>query len=189
MIENTEGPPGAPMSLVLDIRSERSEDRPAIRALVAAAFGPDDDTEDFVEAVRAQADVCLAEVAVAGGRIVGHAQWCEAPLVIDGRRVARPYLACLSAEPALQRRGVGSQLVRSGLARLALNGYVAATLLGDPAYYARFGFSPELATRIDAPHRSRGRGFQAVELVAGALSGTMIVADFPAVIAPTGPPR
>ena len=98
-------------------------------------------------------------------------------------------LACLSAEPALQRRGVGSELVRSGLARLALNGYVAATLLGDPAYYARFGFSPELAMRIDAPHRSRDRGFQAVELVAGALTGAAIVADFPAVIAPADPPR
>ncbi len=189
MTENAEGPRGAPVGLVLDIRSERPEDRPAIRALVAAAFGPDDDTEDFVEAVRAQADVCLAEVAIVAGRVVGHAQWCDAPLVIDGRRVSAAYLACLSAKPALQRRGVGSQLVRSGLARLALNGYVAATLLGDSAYYARFGFSPELAVRIDAPHRSRGRGFQAIELVAGALSGTKIVADFPAVIAPTGPPR
>ena len=62
-----------------------------------------------------------------------------------------------------------------------------ATLLGDPAYYGRFGFSPELATRIVAPHRSRGRGFQAVELVPGALAGASIVADFPSVIAPAGP--
>jgi predicted N-acetyltransferase YhbS len=53
MTENAEGPRGAPVGLVLDIRSERPEDRPAIRALVAAAFGPDDDTQDFVEAVRA----------------------------------------------------------------------------------------------------------------------------------------
>ena len=176
------------MSLALDIRSERLEDRPAIRALVAAAFGPDDDTEDFVEAVRVQASVCLAEVAVAAGRIVGHAQWCDAPLVIDGRRVRAAYLTCLSAEPVLQRRGVGSRLVRSGLRRLAERGYAAATLLGDPAYYGRFGFSPELATRIEAPHRSRGRGFQAVELVPGALAGASIVADFPSVIAPAGAP-
>jgi putative acetyltransferase len=144
------------MSLALDIRSERPGDRAAIRTLLAAAFGPDDDTEEFVEAVRVQASVCLAEVAVAAGRIVGHAQWCDAPLVIDGRRVRAAYLTCLSAEPVLQRRGVGSQLVRSGLWRLSERGYAAATLLGDPAYYGRFGFSPELATRIEAPHRLRG---------------------------------
>jgi putative acetyltransferase len=173
----------------LDIRAERPDDQAAIRKLVAAAFGPDDDTEDFVEAVRAQAVVCLAEVAVAGGAIVGHAQWCDAPLVVDGRRVKGAYLACLSAEPGRQRRGVGSRLVRSGLRRLLDRGYAAATLLGDPAYYARFGFSPELAARIEAPHRSQGRGFQACELVAGALAGTRVVGDFPAVIAPTGPPR
>jgi putative acetyltransferase len=188
MIENTDGLPSAPTSLALDIRSERLDDRAAIRALVDAAFGPDDDTADFVESVREQADVCLAEVATAAGTIVGHAQWCDAPLVIDGRRVPSAYLACLSAEPSLQGRGIGSQLVRSGLARLTLNGYAAATLLGDPAYYGRFGFSPELAERIEAPHRSRGRGFQAVELVAGALAGTRIIGNFPAVIAPTEPP-
>lgn len=188
MIENTEGP-NAPLSLALDIRPERPEDQATIRALVAAAFGPDDDTEDFVEAVRAQAEVCLAEVALVEGTIVGHAQWCEAPLVVDGRRIRAAYLTALSVEPSLQGRGVGSQLVHSGLRRLAERGCAVATLLGAPAYYARFGFSPELALRIEALHRSQGRGFQAMELVPGALAGTTIVAEFPAVIAPTGPPH
>jgi putative acetyltransferase len=77
--------------------------------------------------------------------------------------------------------------VRSGLTRLAGRGYAAATLLGDPDYYGRFGFSPELAARIEAPHRARGRGFQAVELVAGALRGAEVRGEFPPVIAPIGP--
>ena len=177
---------GAP--LALSIRAERAEDHGAIRALVAAAFGPDDDTEDFIEAVRAHAAVCLAEVALAGGAIAGHAQWCDAPLIVDGRRVSAAYLSCLSVEPGLQRRGVGGRLVRSGLGQLAARGYGAATLLGDPAYYGRFGFSPELAERIEAPQRSRGRGLQAVELVAGALAGGAVAADFPRIISPGGWP-
>ena len=172
------------MRLAPEIRAEQAGDHAAIRALVAAAFGPDDDTEDFVEAVRKRAEVCLAEVALAGGAIVGHAQWCEATVIVDGRRVRGAYLTCLSATPALQRRGIGSALVRSGLARLATRGYAAATLLGDPAYYGRFGFSPELAERIDAPHRSRGRGFQAIELSRGALAGRTIASDFPPIISP-----
>ena len=172
------------MALELEIRPERSEDAAAVRALVTAAFGRDDDTADFVEAVRREAEVCLAEVALAGSAIVGHAQWCAAPLTVDGRPVKGAYLARLSAEPSLQKRGIGSRLVRSGLRRLVENGFEAASLLGDPAYYGRFGFSPELAARIEAPLRSRGRGFQAIELVAGALDGKTVRGSFPAVIAP-----
>ena len=179
---------GAATLLALSIRAERPDDPAAIRALVAAAFGPDDDTEDFVEAVRERAEVCLAEVAIAAGAIVGHAQWCDAPLIVDGRRVRAAYLSCLSAEPALRRRGIGSALVRSGLTQLAERCYAAATLLGDPAYYGRFGFSPELAERIDAPHRSRGRGFQAFELTAGAMAGRTVASDFPLIISPEGWP-
>jgi len=62
----------------IGIRPERPDDASAVRALVTAAFGGDADTADFLEAVRAQARVCLAEVAVAGDALIGHAQWCEA---------------------------------------------------------------------------------------------------------------
>jgi putative acetyltransferase len=171
------------MLLNFDIRPEQPEDATTVRAPVMAAFGANDDTADFVEAVRREAEVCLAEVAVAGG-IVGHAQWCAAPLTVDGGAVKGAYLTCLSAEPSVQGRGVGSRLVRGGLKRLAESGVEAASLLGDPAYYGRFGFSPELAARIEAPHRSRGRGFQAIELVAGALDGKTVRGDFPSVISP-----
>jgi putative acetyltransferase len=171
-------------SIQIEIRAERPEDANAVRALVTAAFGSDKDTADFVEAVRARARVCLAEVAIVDGAVAGHAQWCEAPFVVDGRPVKGAYLTCLSADPSVQRRGIGSGLVWSGLGRLARRGYAAVSLLGDPDYYARFGFSPALAERIEAPHRARGRGFQALELTAGALEGTVVRGDFPTVIWP-----
>jgi putative acetyltransferase len=173
--------------VALDIRPELAEDATDVGSLVTAAFGPDSGTAEFVAAVRANAEVCLAEVAHAGGVIIGHAQWCAAPLIVDGTLVKAAYLSCLSVEPAFQKRGVGSRLVRSGLQQLADKGHAAASLLGDPAYYGRFGFSPELAERIEAPHRSRGRGFQAIELVAGVLNGQAVTGEFPAAIAPTEP--
>jgi putative acetyltransferase len=169
----------------VDIRPERPADALEIRALVAAAFRADSDTADFVEAVRADAEVSLAQVATCAGATVGHAQWCAAPLLVDGGRVKGAYLTCLSVEPSFHGRGIGSRLVRSGLAWLSESGYGAATLLGDPAYYGRFGFSPELAERIEAPHRSRGRGFQAIELVPGVLAGTVVRSAFPPVISPS----
>ncbi|WP_370674885.1 hypothetical protein [Pleomorphomonas sp. PLEO] len=36
--------------------------------------------------------------------------------------------------------GIGSELVRAGLAQLAGIGAAGAMLVGDPAYYGRFGF-------------------------------------------------
>jgi predicted N-acetyltransferase YhbS len=75
--------------LELDIRPERTEDAATVCALVTAAFGTDDDTADFVEAVRREAEVCLAEVAVAGGVIVGHAQWCGALRLSRGHIAGR----------------------------------------------------------------------------------------------------
>ena len=167
-----------------DTRPEYPSDAPTIRTLICKAFD-DHDTADFAQAVRDQAEVCLAQVAVSAGLIIGHAQWCAAPLTVDGRAVRGAYLTCLSVDPDRQRDGVGSQLVRQGLTRLVQDGYEVASLLGDPAYYGRFGFSSDLATRIEAPHRSRGAGFQALELVAGTLAGTSIIANFPAVIAPS----
>jgi hypothetical protein len=57
---------------------------------VSAAFGPDDDdTAGFVARVRAQAEVCLADVAVADGVMSA----CDASLAAPagpGARVARP---------------------------------------------------------------------------------------------------
>jgi predicted N-acetyltransferase YhbS len=85
--------------IAIEIRPERAADVKAIRALVTTAFGQADDTANFVDAVRVEAEVCLAEVAVAGGAIVGHAQWCAAPLIVDGTRLKAAYLSCLSVEP------------------------------------------------------------------------------------------
>ena len=167
----------------INIRPEQPEDAAAVHALVTAAFAADEDTARFVAAVRKHAVVCLAEVAVSDG-VVGHAQWCLAPLTVDGRPVAAAYLTCLCVAPGLQKTGIGSLLLRGGLDRLRQAGIRAASLLGDPDYYGRFGFSSELAARIEAPHRAMGRGFQAVELIAGALNGATLRSDFPAVIAP-----
>lgn len=53
------------MWLELDIRPERMEDAAAVRALVTAAFGVDDDTADFVEAVRGEFPAVISPAAEA----------------------------------------------------------------------------------------------------------------------------
>lgn len=167
------------------IRLETPDDEAAIAALVAAAFADEGaDTAWFVGQVRKKARVMVAEVAVEGSDLIAHAQWCQAPILVDGFAIPAAYLACLSVRPDRQRHGLGARLMESGLAALRAQGVQAVTLLGDPTYYARFGFRPGPAQRIKGPHRFKGPGFQALELEKGALDGVTLVSDFPAVLTP-----
>ncbi|HNK33546.1 MAG TPA: N-acetyltransferase, partial [Plasticicumulans sp.] len=50
-------------------------------------------------------------------------------------------LAPLAVAPAYQGRGIGARLVRTGLAALQARGAGGCVVLGEPAYYARFGFA------------------------------------------------
>jgi len=69
-------------------------------------------------------------------------------------------LGPLSVQPDHQRTGVGTALVHSVLgAAEALNEPLVA-LLGDPAYYGRFGFRPSTQVGISAPQPSWGDLFQ-----------------------------
>jgi putative acetyltransferase len=171
----------------LTIRAEAPADADEIGRLVGAAFG-DTDTPAFVRAVRAGTDVCLAQLVTDGDRILAHAQYVQVPLAISGQSRPSAYLACLAVAPDRQGQGIGSLLVRDGLARLRREGFAVATVLGDPAYYPRFGFSSALGRRIQAPHRKRGDAFMAVELVDGALGVGAAVADFPTVLVPEDAP-
>ncbi|MGY4173345.1 putative N-acetyltransferase YhbS [Bradyrhizobium sp. USDA 4529] len=72
------------------------------------------------------------------GSIFGHVAF--SPVRIEGV-VGRWYgLGPVSVAPDLQRQGTGGALIRAGLARLAAMNADGCVLLGDPAYYSRFGF-------------------------------------------------
>ena len=112
------------------IREERPEDRDAVRSVEVAAFGRDDEA-DIVDALRDDPAWALSLVAVADdGEIVGHL------LFTRGSRAMT--LGPLAVLPSHQRSGVGTALMREGLARLD----EPIVLLGHVEYYPRFGFRP-----------------------------------------------
>jgi putative acetyltransferase len=51
-------------------------------------------------------------------------------------------LAPMAVLPGRQRQGIGSQLVRRGLASLRERGCPFVVVVGHPEYYPRFGFEP-----------------------------------------------
>jgi putative acetyltransferase len=46
--------------------------------------------------------------------------------------------------PDRQRRGIGTALIEAGLDRLREMGAEGSVLVGDPAYYCRFGFEVDV---------------------------------------------
>jgi putative acetyltransferase len=136
------------------IRPEKAEDAPAIRAVTAAAFKGalySRGTEAaIVDALRDAGALTLSLVAEKQGRIVGHVAF--SPVTINGQAGHWFGLGPVSVEPAEQGCGIGQALIRDGLERLRATGAEGCVLLGDPAYYGRFGFASDPKLRYgDVP--------------------------------------
>lgn len=71
---------------------------------------------------------------------VGHVLLSYIGLEGSGRDVLT--LAPLSVDPDYEGRGIGTQLMEAVLAEADRSGEPLVVVLGDPAYYSRFGFEP-----------------------------------------------
>ncbi len=104
-----------------------------------------------------------------GDRVIGHILF--SPITLDGRQPPFPSLglAPMAVDPAHQRRGVGTALVETGLARCRERGVSLVVVLGHPDYYPRFGFRPAHLSGLSSEYDSPQETFMALELDAGAL--------------------
>jgi putative acetyltransferase len=124
------------------LREERPGDEVAIGAITAAAFAGksySDQTEpEIIERLRVAGALDLSLVAEDDGEIVGHVAF-SAVEIADG--AGGWYgLGPVSVRPDRQGEGIGSALIRRGLADLAGLGACGCVLVGSPKFYPRFGF-------------------------------------------------
>lgn len=124
---------------MLTIRPEQPADAAAIFEVHRAAF-PTDAEARLVDRLRAHANARVSLVAVVDELIVGHIVFSPVSLVTPAAAIAGLGLAPLAVLPAHQRRGIGSTLVREGLAVCRQLACPFVVVLGHPAYYPRFGF-------------------------------------------------
>lgn len=124
----------------MGIRLETSWDQPEVRRLVTAAFGRRAEA-DLVDKLRETDGFVpqLSLVADQSGVVVGHIMFTHITLEADPP-VQVLALAPVSVYPAFQNRGVGSALIRRGLAIADERGEPLVVVLGHPEYYPRFGF-------------------------------------------------
>lgn len=129
------------------IRDEAPADAAAVAALIDAAFRDHPfsrhDEALIVQRLRERGALTLSLVAQdpATGELLGHVA-CS-PVRIDGQDLGWQGLGPLAVRPDRQRQGMGAALVSAALARLRAAGAAGCVLLGDPAYYARFGFAAQ----------------------------------------------
>lgn len=148
------------------IRPARELDHPRVREVVTAAFGRADEA-DLVDRLRSDGDVLVELVAERSAEIVGHVLFSKLALVGEADTVPGAALAPVSVIPAHQGRGAGSALIQAGIDACRDQGLGTVVVLGHPDYYPRFGFSAELARRVQAPFS--GPSFMAFELTPGVL--------------------
>ncbi len=125
--------------MALTIRPEEPADAVAIRRVLEAAF-PTPAEARLVDRLRAGGHLWIALVAEEDEAVVGHIAF--SPVRIDGQVVEEHGvgLAPVAVLPADQRRGIGRRLIREGLAACERAGYGFVVVLGERAFYRRFGF-------------------------------------------------
>lgn len=160
----------SPQEPLITVRPERPDDVPAIHA-VNAAFGRAGEA-DLVDALRVNSHLTLSLVAERDGEVVGHIAFSPATISSPDGDWTALALGPLAVLPSYQRMGVGTALVRAGLAGCLAMGRDVVFLLGHETYYPRFGFAPGKPKGVWwANNPDEASHFMVAELRPNALAG------------------
>jgi len=130
----------------MKIETERPEHVPAIHRLHIEAF-PGDAEAELVDRLRADGDAVISLVACDGPRVIGHVLFSA--MTAPFRALA---LAPVAVAQSHRRKGIAASLIDEGIGRARTEGWEGIFVLGEPAYYGRFGFGVEAAQAFASPY-------------------------------------
>ena len=150
------------------IRSERASDVAAREALLDACFGANRHarTCQRLRDGRAPAEG-LALSVVRQGRLVGTVRLWH----VNAGGVPALMLGPIAVDPSCRKLGIGAALMNHALAAAAARGHGAVILLGDAAYYERFGFTAAKTAKLSLPGPFERERLLGLELRESALDG------------------
>src|SRR5262249_29222075 len=123
---------------MVSVHPERLDDVAAIHAVHAASF-PTELEAELVSRLRSVGRLRVSLVAEVGGVAVGPSAFSP---VTAASGAAGAGLAPVAVATPHRRQGIAAELVRAGLEACRAAGYGWAVVMGEPAYYSRFGFRP-----------------------------------------------
>lgn len=146
----------------MNIRAEQIEDFPKIYAFVKEAFQTAEVSngkeQDFVLSLRASENYIpeLALVALEQEEIIGHIMLTKTFIQNKKEKYPVLILAPLSVKQAYRNQGIGKQLIVTAEQQAIKAGYSYIALVGDPAYYSRFGYvetaKEQIFSNLDIPN-------------------------------------
>lgn len=138
-------------ALPYSLRDAQPEDAAAIHAVVLAAFGQDDEAQ-LVTRLNADGEVVHALVAEVDGVIVGHILFSRLWIENKGGQTPAVALAPLSVHPDFQGKGLGRALIEAAHDDLKDDDEDLSIVLGDRAYYGRFGYDAYRASMFESAY-------------------------------------
>lgn len=157
------------------IRQENEAEFPAVYELVKTAFQTakvsNGDEQNFVHRLRASGNYIpeLALVAEEGGDLIGHVMLTKTSVETENGQHSLLLLAPVSVVLERRNQAIGAKLIEEAFRIAREHGHGAVVVVGDPAYYQRFGFRPSVAFGIANTNQIPDQYVMACELIPGAL--------------------
>ena len=161
------------------VREEEEKDRKEIYEVNKLAFGQENESI-LVDKIRKGENFVpgLSLVAETKSRLVGHILLSKIK-IIRSSIFETLALAPMGVIPAFQKQGIGSELIKKGMAKVKELGFDSIIVLGHKDYYPRFGFKKASKWNIKCPFEVPDEAFMAVELTERALEGKAGTVSYP----------
>ncbi|TCU15850.1 GNAT family N-acetyltransferase [Rhizobium sullae] len=160
---------------VFTIDAENPSDVVARENLLDRAMGPNrrKKSSEKIRRGRIPAEGLALVARDRDGHVIGTVRlWSiEAGVNTDSTPINALLLGPLAVDPTFEGKGVGSALMRAAVLEAKNRGHGAILLVGDAAYYERFGFFAEKACHLVMPGPFERSRFLALELTEGWLDG------------------
>lgn len=159
------------------IREERPADHDTVRCINDHAFGQPQEGK-LVDALRTNCPEVVSLVAQVEDTVVGHILFSPAVIDREGAALMGMGLAPMAVLPEHQRSGIGTRLVKEGLAILRERACPYVIFLGHPEYYPRFGFLPASGFGVSCIWEVPDPAFMLLKLSPKSLAGVAGLAEY-----------